>query len=635
MSTKKFVYSNEELRQLKPTKNNTSNEEDNTVKAIGSLTFETTYGYISAPLKERRKHEKLSNKHYNKKHKHKNKNYNNNNNNNNEGGGGVALIESLQATTNWADDDNEDEEEEEDDDDEEEEEIIPIDHIQNRWIPPSMRRKIDSDNAKTTTTTTSLENEILNNKANSNEVVVAKAKSTLNKLTVERFDKLSNIFATIVYENEDAVPEIAEVVVLKANAESHFASLYANLCVFICGAENINNNNHLMTEQLQDPKMRAVQLFKKSLLNHCQKLLNVVPDEANDLEYFQKPSPVKAKRDLDDSIDDDNEEALDKIALARKRYYGLVLFVGHLYKTKFLNCFIIHSMISNFLAGTPFLYGSIRPFFLVATCKLLEIVGKRLEYGDDEFKNKNDQGGEIGFNVEDEIEKRHVFNNKWMAFYVEVFNILLEKHDMLKKEVGNGDATDTTTTTNVDGIVLYAPRVIFAIRDLIELKQANWEPRKMNTVLKAKSLEQIKADRDAEEVRRKAELLASKLALKQQASHGREVDTDGFETVAVGGRRGRNEGKRLAKAKEYRINKAIAKGRNRHKGGGNNSKSPRHQHNNNNNNYHQQGGGGGGKPPRYNNNNNKNTYYNKGRNNNKPNNNSRRRNDDNNGDQTE
>ena len=76
MSTKKFVYSNEELRQLKPTKNNTSNEEDNTVKAIGSLTFETTYGYISAPLKERRKHEKLSNKHYNKKHKHKNKNYN-------------------------------------------------------------------------------------------------------------------------------------------------------------------------------------------------------------------------------------------------------------------------------------------------------------------------------------------------------------------------------------------------------------------------------------------------------------------------------------------------------------------------------------------------------------------------------
>ena len=68
MSTKKFVYSNEELRQLKPTKNNTSNDEDNTVKAIGSLTFETTYGYISAPLKERRKHEKLSNKHYKMKH---------------------------------------------------------------------------------------------------------------------------------------------------------------------------------------------------------------------------------------------------------------------------------------------------------------------------------------------------------------------------------------------------------------------------------------------------------------------------------------------------------------------------------------------------------------------------------------
>ena len=134
-----------------------------------------------------------------------------------------------------------------------------------------------------------------------------------------------------------------------------------------------------------------------------------------------------------------------------------------------------------------------------------------------------------------------------MSFYVEVFTVLLEKHEMLKKGMDSNDDNN---------VQLYAPRVIFAIRDLIELKQSNWEPRRMN--LKAKSLEQIKADRDAEEVRRKAEVLASKLALKQQALHGRELDTDGFETVANGGRRGRNEGKRLAKQKEIRIKKAIA-----------------------------------------------------------------------------
>ena len=81
----------------------------------------------------------------------------------------------------------------------------------------------------------------------------------------------------------------------------------------------------------------------------------------------------------------------------------------------------------------------------------------------------------------------------------------------------------------------------------------------------------------------KAELLASKLALKEQALHGRELDTDGFETVVVGGRRGRNEGRRQAKAKESRINQAIARGRYRNKGNHNNGKPPRYNNNNNRN----------------------------------------------------
>ena len=35
-----------------------------------------------------------------------------------------------------------------------------------------------------------------------------------------------------------------------------------------------------------------------------------------------------------------------------------------------------------------------------------------------------------------------------------------------------------------DDAVVYAPRVIFALRDIVELRQSNWEPRRMN--LKAK-----------------------------------------------------------------------------------------------------------------------------------------------------
>ena len=190
----------------------------------------------------------------------------------------------------------------------------------------------------------------------------------------------------------------------------------------------------------------------------------------------------------------------------------------------------------------------------------------------------SDRTGSIGFDMEDEIEKQDDFNRKWLAFYMEVFNVLLEKHEMIKGNMGGSESTDANGSMDDDAVV-YAPRVIFALRDIVELRQSNWEPRRMN--LKAKSLEQIKADRDAEEARRKAELLASKLALKEQALHGRELDTDGFETVVVGGRRGRNEGKAGMKAKESRINQAIARGRYRNKG--NNGKPPRYNNNNNRN----------------------------------------------------
>ena len=540
MSSEKKSYSIDELRELKALSNSN-------VEIIGNIKFEPTHGYVAAPSRHSSVKKGAET----------------------DSSGGVSLVDSLKTSfTNWADDDDEEEENYWHEDDEDEE-IIPIEHIQNRWIPPSVRRKlVPEDDADTDTGDEPPTN-----------TVVAKAKSTLNKLTVERFEKLSNVFANIVYENENYVNEIAEVIVFKAKAESHFASLYANLCVFICGVEDLSALGTSNLSEGRDAKRAAVTAFKRALLEHCQNQMNIVPEEKNDVEYFKNPSPKK-KTGKEEDDNDNEDEHLDKIALERKHYYGLVMFVGHLYKTKFLPCFIVHSIISKFLEGKPFVYGSVRPFFLVATCKLLHIAGKRLECGDEELTKISDRTGNIGFDMEDEIEKQDDFNRKWLTFYMEVFNVLLEKHEMMKAKMGGSETTDANDSADDDAVV-YAPRVIFALRDIVELRQSNWEPRRMN--LKAKSLEQIKADRDAEEARRKAELLASKLALKEQALHGRELDTDGFETVVVGGRRGRNEGRRQAKAKESRINQAIARGRYRNKGNHNNGKPPRYNNNNNRN----------------------------------------------------
>ena len=90
----------------------------------------------------------------------------------------------------------------------------------------------------------------------------------------------------------------------------------------------------------------------------------------------------------------------------------------------------------------------VRPFFLVATCKLLHIAGKRLECGDEELTKISDRTGSIGFDMEDEIEKRNDFNRKWLTFYMEVFTVLLEKHDMVKGKMGGSETTDANDSAD-------------------------------------------------------------------------------------------------------------------------------------------------------------------------------------------
>ena len=105
------------------------------------------------------------------------------------------------------------------------------------------------------------------------------------------------------------------------------------------------------------------------------------------------------------------------------------------------------------MEGKPFVYGSVRPFFLVATCKLLHIAGKRLECGDEELTKISDRTGSIGFDMEDEIEKRNDFNRKWLTFYMEVFTVLLEKHDMVKGKMGGSETTDANDSADGDAVV--------------------------------------------------------------------------------------------------------------------------------------------------------------------------------------
>ena len=422
------------------------------------------------------------------------------------------------------------------------EDVEPIEHIQNRWVPPSMRRRQGDDDGL----------------GEESGGIVAKTKSVLNKLTVERFQKLSGAVEQIICDHAEAVEEIAHVVVLKARQEVHFGSLYANLCVLISGNQDDIRTDHTATRDR----------FKRCLLDKCQAEIQKIPDTDN----IGAETPVKSRPEEGDDADADGDEDGDSIATERKYFFGLVNFIGHLYKTGFATCYVVHSVLNQFLEGTPFVYGSTRPLLLECVCRLLTIVGQKM-----------DGHGVDPADISDELKlKFYHFNKKWLQFYFQVLETIVEQHQIKASEEKDGD-----------GVPSVESRIVFSIQNLLELRVAHWEPRR--TSMKAKSLEQIKADRDAEDARRKAEYLAKKAALKEQALHGRDFDEDGFETVAAGGRRARAEKVKKARETEYRIKNAMARGRYNKGGNGGGRRG---------------NSGGGNRPPRHSNNyrNNKGSY---------------------------
>ena len=65
-----------------------------------------------------------------------------------------------------------------------------------------------------------------------------KANSILNKLTLEKFDRLSTEFCALEFSTLERVAGAVDLIVTKAQTESHFVSVYASLCVKLANTPN-------------------------------------------------------------------------------------------------------------------------------------------------------------------------------------------------------------------------------------------------------------------------------------------------------------------------------------------------------------------------------------------------------------
>ncbi|CAG8571783.1 3414_t:CDS:2, partial [Cetraspora pellucida] len=243
------------------------------------------------------------------------------------------------------------------------------------------------------------------------DVIQRKVKALLNKLTLEKFDSISdqiiNFANKSIYERDGRMlKEVIRLTFEKSCDEPNFSQMYAQLCRKMMERVDVE----IVDENVTNSDGKFVQggtLFRKYLLNRCQ-------------EDFEKgwkvnvpvPSNEKGEPDL---MSDEYYTA----AKAKRHGLGLIRFIGELFKLNMLTERIMHECVKKLLTvhGTP------EEEEMESLCKLMTTVGQQLDhakakthmdtyFGRMEEMSKNMKlSSRIRFMIMDVIDLR---NNNWV-----------------------------------------------------------------------------------------------------------------------------------------------------------------------------------------------------------------------------
>ncbi|KAL8292097.1 hypothetical protein RQP46_001563 [Phenoliferia psychrophenolica] len=255
-------------------------------------------------------------------------------------------------------------------------------HVEDRWMPSVLGANATDATAP-----------------DSPELVQRKVKALLNKLTLEKFDSISDQILAWADKsvNETDGRILRQVIALifeKATDEANFSEMYARLCRKLM--EKVSPN--VKDEGVKGPDGALVAgggLFRKYLLNRCQedyesgwKAKEVsaaaaadkagddnAKKEANDAaekEAKEGTAPSKSSAPKEAELLSDEYYAAEK---AKRRGLGLVRFIGELYRLQMLTERIMHECIKKLLANTE----NPEEEDVESLCRLLTTVGKGLD----------------------------------------------------------------------------------------------------------------------------------------------------------------------------------------------------------------------------------------------------------------
>jgi len=174
------------------------------------------------------------------------------------------------------------------------------------------------------------------------DMVQRKVKAALNKMTPEKFDKISDQILEIAAQSKNesdgrTLRQVIQLTFEKACDEAHWAGMYAQFCHKMLTTMSTDIRDETIKDKNNNPVVGGA-LFRKYLLNRCQEEFE---------RGWQANLPEKPEGESQEAalLSDEYYVA----AAAKRRGLGLIQFIGQLYKLRMLTIRIMHECVMRLL----------------------------------------------------------------------------------------------------------------------------------------------------------------------------------------------------------------------------------------------------------------------------------------------